>query len=72
MEFFLRETEEKTLEEIKASQMQLQNFLVKFQGCELVTPFFFKDILFVAKVAIIPRIISPNLAKYGYNTGIEF
>ncbi len=56
MEFFLRDTEEKTLEEIKASQMQLQNFLVKFQGCELVTPFFFfKEILFVAKVAIIHR-----------------
>jgi hypothetical protein len=56
VEFFLRDTEEKTLEEIKASQMQLQNFLVKFQGCELVTPFFFfKEILFVAKVAIIHR-----------------
>ncbi len=56
MEFFLREAEETTLEEIKASQMELQNFLVKFQGCELVTPFFFwKEILFVAKMAIIPR-----------------
>ncbi len=53
----------------------LSNAVAEFSGqvsCELVTPFFFKEILFVAKVAIMPRKISPNLAKYGYNTGIEF
>ncbi len=71
MEFFLRETEEKTF----GRDQSLSNAVAEFSGqvsCELVTPFFFKEILFVAKVAIMPRKISPNLAKYGYNTGIEF